>query len=303
MLDQEPISYAGTSAHGDHDYDDVYDDTDESSENDQSTVEPSFFIIPPREGGIGAASVASGGSTVASWRQRRSRFGGASGGSVMSGNVGSKARGNGEPVSAPCRPYRRDKLNYQIDNANDRGGPGHASVLKTLKNSGVMIYIVDSKTSGSVTDVMDSVTNIIFHVCKETQSGSLGSCPVREGGKRMQMIQDQKVMLGLEDPEEDELTLCDRLFGPPGGRMEQKVAFHHETAGPRQRCLLYRDPDGRLFNLTLAPHTTAVEGTWKALLQSFSVLQAITLLVVLCRSFSCSTEGTCTIHSNIVFNS
>ena len=301
MLDQEPSSYGGASAYdedyyyNDDDFD--YDDTDDSSEHDgESTVEPSFFIIPPRDGGVGAASVASsrtGGSTASAWRQRRRFFGGAAGGSVMSGNVGSKARGNGEPTSAPCRPYRRDKLNFQIDLANDRGGPGHASVLKTLKNYGVMIYIVDSKTSGSVTDVMDSVTNIIFHICKESKNDAMvGSCPVREGGKRMQMIQDQKEMLGLEDPEEDELTFCDRLCGPPGGKMEPKVAFHHENVGSQQRCLLYRDPDGRLFNLTLAPHTTAVEGTWKSLLQSFSVLQAVTLLVVLCRSFSCAVEGT-----------
>mmetsp|Transcript_25420 Transcript_25420/g.60086 ORF Transcript_25420/g.60086 Transcript_25420/m.60086 type:complete len:752 (-) Transcript_25420:181-2436(-) len=298
MLDQEPNSYGGASEYEeDYDYNDEdfdYDDTDDSSEHDgESTVEPSFFIIPPRDGGVGAASVASsrtGGSTASAWRQRR-RFGGASGGSVMSGNVGSKARGNGEPTSAPCRPYRRDKLNFQIDLANDRGGPGHASVLKTLKNYGVMIYIVDSKTSGSVADVMDSVTNIIFHICKESKNDTMvGSCPVREGGRRMQMIQDQKEMLGLEDPEEDELTFCDKLCGPPGGKMDPKVAFHHETVGSQQRCLLYRDPDGRLFNLTLAPHTTAVEGTWKSLLQSFSVLQAVTLLVVLCRSFSCAME-------------
>lgn len=280
MMDDEP---RGMGAPG--------SETEEDNDSDdQTSVEPSFFIIPAREGGVPAASVTSSVGGSRGYKTRRNRRGG---GSVV-GDVESRMMSvESTSMTGPnaCRPYRRDKLVKEIDTANARGGPGHASILKTLKNAGIMIYIVDSKVSGSVADVMDSVTNIIFHVCKETQSGVLGSGALRSGGKRLRMIEEHKKVLGLEDPEEDELFLCDRLCGPPGGKMEPKVAFHFESAGTQQRCLLYRDPDGRLFNLTLASHTTSIEGTWKALLQSFSVVQAVTLLIVLCRSFSCPREG------------
>jgi hypothetical protein len=58
-----------------------------------------------------------------------------------------------------------------------------------------------------------------------------------------------------------------------------------------QRCLLYRDHEGRFFNLTLADHTTASAGQWRRLLDSFSGFQAMMVLTVLCRSFACATQS------------
>lgn len=57
-----------------------------------------------------------------------------------------------------------------------------------------------------------------------------------------------------------------------------------------QRCLLYKDQEGRFFNLTLADYTSAPAGTFKALLDSFSGFQATSVLTVLCRSFACATQ-------------
>jgi hypothetical protein len=58
-----------------------------------------------------------------------------------------------------------------------------------------------------------------------------------------------------------------------------------------QRCLLYRDHEGRFFNLTLADHTTASAGQWRRLLDSFSGFQAMMVLTILCRSFACATQS------------
>lgn len=58
-----------------------------------------------------------------------------------------------------------------------------------------------------------------------------------------------------------------------------------------QRCLLYKDQEGRFFNLTLADYTSAPAGTFKALLDSFSGFQAMSVLTVLCRSFACTTQS------------
>jgi hypothetical protein len=136
-----------------------------------------------------------------------------------------------------CRPYKRERLLEEICSANRKGVNGHATVLNTLKNSGVMIFIIDSKVSITTADIMTSVHNVIRHVSKD-----------------------------------------ERL----------RPAFNTRVA---QRCLLYRDHEGRFFNLTLADHTTASAGQWRRLLDSFSGFQAIMVLTVLCRSFACATQS------------
>jgi hypothetical protein len=136
-----------------------------------------------------------------------------------------------------CRPYKRERLLEEIYSANRKGIAGHAAVLNTLKNTGTMIFIIDSKVSTTTADVLDSVRNVVYHVAKE---------------ERM------------------------------------RPQFNPKTD---QRCLLYRDHEGRFFNLTLADHTIASAGTWEHTMKSFSVVQAMAALVVLCRSFACGTES------------
>lgn len=55
-----------------------------------------------------------------------------------------------------------------------------------------------------------------------------------------------------------------------------------------QRCLLYRDENGRLFNLTLNNGCGGLAGTWKGLLVSFSGMQAMVALTILTRAFGCA---------------
>lgn len=68
----------------------------------------------------------------------------------------------------------------------------------------------------------------------------------------------------------------------------------HAKTGPLgyQRCLLYQDKDGRLFNLVLSKHAIGPAGRWEELLDIFSGKEAMIALTVLCRSFPCATEGT-----------
>ena len=55
-----------------------------------------------------------------------------------------------------------------------------------------------------------------------------------------------------------------------------------------QKCLLYRDYDGRLFNLVLTSEYSNMEGKWRGNLESFSVVQAATLFTFLTRSMACA---------------
>jgi hypothetical protein len=69
--------------------------------------------------------------------------------------------------------------------------------------------------------------------------------------------------------------------------------FSEPRAGPLgfQRCLLYQDKQGRLFNLLLSRHTLGPAATWQEYLASFSGGQAMAALTVLCRSLPCVTKG------------
>lgn len=68
-----------------------------------------------------------------------------------------------------------------------------------------------------------------------------------------------------------------------------------------KRCLLYKDKMGRFYNLTLPPYTTAPASMFQAYLDSFSGVQAMGILVILCRSFPCASQGTFVIiHARVV---
>lgn len=58
-----------------------------------------------------------------------------------------------------------------------------------------------------------------------------------------------------------------------------------------QRCLLYQDRPGRLFNLMLDSRSVGPVGLWKDYMDGFSGLEALIALSVLSRSFSCAVSG------------
>lgn len=63
------------------------------------------------------------------------------------------------------------------------------------------------------------------------------------------------------------------------------------VGGNFQRCLLYLDEQGRLFNLTLSNHSVGPVGTWVEYISSFSSMEAIIAIMVLCRSLPCLASG------------
>lgn len=60
------------------------------------------------------------------------------------------------------------------------------------------------------------------------------------------------------------------------------------TQYENQRCLLYRDENGRLYNLTLNNGCSGLAGTWKSLMISHSGLQAMVAITMLTRAFGCA---------------
>lgn len=59
-----------------------------------------------------------------------------------------------------------------------------------------------------------------------------------------------------------------------------------------QRCLLYQDRSGRLFNLVVAPHAVGPASKFEEMLDSFNGIEAMVALTVLSRTFSCVMNDT-----------
>jgi hypothetical protein len=230
------------------------DETSISNMSDSSVVEPSFFIIPPRD----LSTSVRHRRKSQPWERRRANQNERNNDTLSVTSSGSVF---------PDTAYRRHRLVKDIDSAQGHGSEGYASILKTLKLAGIMIFIVDSKVSSSVAEILESIQNVIVHSRK-----------VRRSNLLINQIDDKDSSRG------------GKICGEGGNKNQQDKAIC-DAFSKNQWCLLYRDADGRLFNLTLAEHTTALAAQFEGLLQSFSVVQAMTLLAVLARNFSCATAG------------
>jgi len=75
------------------------------------------------------------------------------------------------------------------------------------------------------------------------------------------------------------------------------VGKENRTFAPTvfQRCLLYQDHDGLLYNLVLPKYTAGLASKWQEYVDSFSAFQAILAFSILLRSIPCIEEGTCRI--------
>lgn len=67
-----------------------------------------------------------------------------------------------------------------------------------------------------------------------------------------------------------------------------------------QRCLLYRDENGRLFNLTLDNGASGLAGTWKGISMAHSGTQAVAALAILTRAYACANVSGAFLHPGIL---
>ena len=133
-----------------------------------------------------------------------------------------------------CRPYKRDILHDEIQNANAQGRTRREATLETLTNMGVQIHIIPANSE----HILKEMTNVVQQVAQKNR-------------------------------------LWADAFNP---RMHQ-------------RCLLYEDSEGRLFNLVLPSHAVGPSTEYINFLESFCGAQAMVAFVVLCRSFPCAFQN------------
>lgn len=133
-----------------------------------------------------------------------------------------------------CRPYKRDVLHDEIQNANAQGRTKREATLETLASMGVQVHIIPANSENLVRDMI----HVVKQVARENR-------------------------------------LWTDAFNPQ---------MH-------QRCLLYEDNEGRLFNLVLPSHAVGPSTDYNNYLESFCGAQAMVAFVVLCRSFPCAFQN------------
>mmetsp|Transcript_9782 Transcript_9782/g.20479 ORF Transcript_9782/g.20479 Transcript_9782/m.20479 type:complete len:558 (+) Transcript_9782:103-1776(+) len=93
-------------------------------------------------------------------------------------------------------------------------------------------------------------------------------------------IIDAKVCVTLSDVVDGIRRVVDHVCRDP----------QHRDHPNNQKCLLYRDYDGRLFNLVLTSQYSNLDSSWRSNFESFSIVQAAALFTFLTRSLSCAFE-------------
>ena len=163
------------------------------------------------------------------------------------------------------RPYRRDQLAKEIEDATYYGISSASSTVTSMISGSRRSRGGDDDNNGGKNS--NSSNNGSFKQVLRT---------LQQAGVTVYLI-DAKVCVTLND-------IIDAVYrGVISHVLQHRTGFSSDL-----KCCLYRDMDGRLFNLTLAKSYSQSEGSFVGSLQSFSIVQAATLLVVLCRSFACA---------------
>ena len=141
-----------------------------------------------------------------------------------------------------------------IDQQVTQNGPGanrRTAIIGALRDLGVKVFIIEAKSIQTTADILHHVRRVVGFVARENRHAR-----------------------------HQEPLLDDDCMSEVAGN---SLGF--------QRCLLYQDKTGRLFNLILSSHAIGPAAKFEDYLDSFSSIQALVALTVMCRSFSCLTSG------------
>ena len=152
------------------------------------------------------------------------------------------------------KPYKREILAQQL-NENSPGANRRMAIIGALRDLGVKVFIIEAKSIQTTADILHHVKRVVGFVARENRFLRYG-----------QIDTDTVV----DDEEFTQATSASLGF---------------------QRCLLYQDKTGRLFNLMLSSHSTGPAEKFSDYMEAFSNVQALGALMIMARSFTCIMEG------------
>lgn len=161
------------------------------------------------------------------------------------------------------------------------------AVLSTLQQLGVKVFVIDSSRSRSTAVILEHLKGLVNFVASEKRA------VVRQQRRQQQLRQRAQKSASSNKSKSSSKSGStsngSHSVEEAGGALSSPILGY-------QRCLLYQDSQGNLFNLVLAKHASGPSEKWLDFLHSYSGVQAMMALVILCRSFPC------VIHENEVVN-
>lgn len=105
----------------------------------------------------------------------------------------------------------------------------------------------------------------------------------KDGRQTIDQLKEFGITVYLAEHDTVNMKLLRQVISHVSANKNDNSRERHEN----QRCILYRNKDGQLFNLTLNNGSGGLAGAWKNLIISFSGLQAMVAMCVLARAFAC----------------
>ncbi|GKY95936.1 hypothetical protein MPSEU_000554200 [Mayamaea pseudoterrestris] len=145
-----------------------------------------------------------------------------------------------------CAPYKAELFQQQMDDY-EPGSNRRTAVISALQDLGVKVFIIDSVSTPSTCDVVHHVRRVVNYMARENWNG----------GSNVQSSSNSTA---------NTAATCN---GPLLGY---------------QRCLLYQDNQGRLFNLILSEHAIGPVDQFVQYCNRFSNMEAVVALLILVRT-------------------
>jgi hypothetical protein len=122
------------------------------------------------------------------------------------------------------------------------------------------VYVIDSASTANANEVLQHVKRVIRYVATESRSRRVVNTSTVASNGALNTVTSNDPAVATT------VTLSSYSF---------------------QRCLLYLDGQGRLYNLTLSNHSVGPASRYMEYLTTFSNMEAIIALTIFCRSAPC----------------
>ena len=133
-----------------------------------------------------------------------------------------------------------------------------------------------NSSSGKIECRQDYKTQILQRIIDQQDN--------RDGRQTIDQLKEFGITVYLAEHDTVNLTLLKQVISHVTvNKNDRSRGDPHEN----QRCILYRDKTGQLYNLTVDNGAEGLASTWKTYMLSFSGMQAMVAMSVLTRAFAC----------------
>ena len=173
-----------------------------------------------------------------------------------------------------CNNYNAQQHQQQQQHHPNNNNNNNNSICQFNRNSSTWECTTATNTNNVKSDYKAMILQQVMDQC-EYKDGSRAT---------IDQLKEFGITVYLAEYGSVDMFLLKQVVQHVSASKLDRMKSHYDN----QRCLIYRDESGRLYNLTINNGCDGLASTWKSLLLSFSGLQAMTALVILTRAYACT---------------